>query len=145
MQIKRACLGDETVLAQLAVYLWPDNDISVMVQEFRNLLTNQNAVCFLAEEQKTAVGFAQCQLRYDYVEGTESTPVGYLEGIYVHKAYQGQGAARQLLRACENWACGMGCSEFASDCELINLQSQSFHEKMGFTEANRIVCYTKKL
>ncbi len=145
MQIKKACIGDERVLAQLAVCLWPDNAMLTMEQDVRSLLANQNAICFLAEEQGIAVGFAQCQLRHDYVEGTESTPVGYLEGIYVHKAYRGHGTARQLLRACENWATGMGCTEFASDCELTNLQSQSFHKKMGFTEANRIVCYTKKL
>ena len=28
-------------------------------------------------------GFAQGQLRYDYVEGTDNSPVGCLEGIFV--------------------------------------------------------------
>ncbi len=112
-----------------------------MEQEFRELLAGQDVACFLAED----IGFAQCQLRHDYVEGTDSSPVGYLEGIYVDEAHRGKGVAAQLLQACENWASDMGCTEFASDCELGNAASQHFHEKAGFMEANRIICYTKKL
>lgn len=34
--------------------------------------------------------------------------------------------------------------EFGSDCELDNEDSLKFHMKMGFVEANRIICFTKK-
>ena len=91
------------------------------------------------------VGFAQCQLRHDYVEGTASSPVGYLEGIFVAPAYQKQGIARALLASCEKWAKEQGCVEFASDCELSNTNSLRFHLSMGFEEANRIICFTKTL
>ena len=92
-----------------------------------------------------AAGFAQCQLRHDYVEGTETSPVGYLEGIYVREADRGKGIARRLLRACENWAKEQGCTEFASDCELTNIEGQGFHRAVGFEEANRIVAYVRKI
>jgi len=49
------------------------------------------------------------------------------------------------LSACENWAKTKGCTEFASDCELDNVQSLQFHLNVGFEEANRIICFTKKL
>ncbi len=39
----------------------------------------------------------------------------------------------------------MGCREFAGDCELGNTDSLGFHLSMGFAEANRIICFTKKL
>ena len=91
------------------------------------------------------MGFAQCQLRHDYVEGTETSPVGYLEGIYVREGVRRQGVARKLLSACESWAKAQGCKEFASDCELDNTDSQRFHQAVGFEEANRIVAYVKKL
>ena len=90
-------------------------------------------------------GFAQCQLRRDYVEGTESSPVGYLEGIYVEENCRRRGLAAALLAACEDWARTKGCREFASDCELTNSQSLRFHLALGFEEANRIICFTKKL
>ena len=60
-------------------------------------------------------------------------------------AYRKQGAARMLLAACESWAKAQGCREFASDCELDNTGSLAFHLSMGFEEANRIICFTKKL
>ena len=100
------------------------------------------AAFFLAEG---GTGFAQCQLRHDYVEGTDSSPVGYLEGIFVEESHRHRGLAKKLLTACEEWAREQGCREFASDCELDNTGSLAFHLSMGFAEANRIICLTKKL
>lgn len=91
------------------------------------------------------IGFAQCQLRYDYVEGTKTTPVGYLEGIFVKESYRNKGYAKELLTECEAWAKENGCHEFASDCEIDNIDSFHFHTAMNFTEANRIICFTKEL
>ena len=56
-----------------------------------------------------------------------------------------RGVARKLLAACKKWAREQGCLEFASDCELDNAESYKFHLAMGFTEANRIICFTQKL
>ena len=92
-----------------------------------------------------AIAFAQCQLRRDYVEGTETSPVGYLEGIYVREDFRRRGVARELLAACEQWARKQGCREFASDCELTNRESERFHRALGFGEAGRISCFVKKL
>lgn len=59
--------------------------------------------------------------------------------------YRKQGVAKELLSACETWAKSKGCTEFASDCELENVHSLQFHLNVGFEEANRIICFTKKL
>ncbi len=69
----------------------------------------------------------------------------FLTDIYVREGVRQQGIARRLLSACENWAQAKGCTEFASDCELDNKDSQLFHQAVGFEEANRIVAYVKKL
>jgi len=143
--IRKAERTDLPVLAELACGLWPDHTAAEMRGELAETIAKPDAVFFLAYAQETAVGFAQCQLRYDYVEGTNSSPVGYLEGIYVAEGYRRQGIARALLSACESWAKGKGCTEFASDCELDNLQSLQFHLNVGFEEANRIVCFARKL
>ena len=74
-----------------------------------------------------------------------SSPVGYLEGIFVLEEYKKRGYAKELLGECQNWAKDQGCFEFASDCELDNEYSLKFHLKMGFAEANRIICFTKRL
>lgn len=143
--IKQAESSDCAALALLAQQLWLHHTAEELETEFAPLLQSTNVVVFLAFEGSSPIGFAQCQLRHDYVEGTSSSPVGYLEGIFVLPAYQKQGIARALLAACEDWARTRGCSEFASDCELSNTDSLLFHLNVGFEEANRIICFTKKL
>ena len=143
--IQKAEIKDLPILAELACQLWPDHTVEKMYTEFAEIFAKPDAAFFLAYENENAIGFTQCQLRHDYVEGTESSPVGYLEGIFVAEKYRKQGVARDLLSACETWAKSKGCAEFASDCELDNVQSLQFHLNVGFEEANRIICFTKKL
>ena len=143
--IRKAEILDGETAAKLAVLLWPEHPVAELTAEFTTLAADPEAAVFLAFDRDTPVGFAQCQLRHDYVEGTETSPVGYLEGVYVKAPFRRRGVAGQLLRACEAWAEQMGCTEFASDCELNNMDSLSFHLRMGFEEANRIICLTKKL
>ena len=143
--IRKAEIKDLPILAESACQLWPDNTVEEMQAEFAEIIAKPDATFFLAYAGETAIGFAQCQLRHDYVEGTDSSPVGYLEGIYVADRCRKQGIARELLFACESWAKAKGCSEFASDCELDNVQSLQFHLNVGFKEANRIICFTKKI
>lgn len=131
-------------LVNLAYLLW-QTDRKELITEINSLLNNKDAVFFIKYFEGEAIGFAQCQLRRDYVEGTESSPVGYLEGIYISPNFRNLGFARQLVEVCEKWAREKGCQEFASDCELDNEQSIKFHNAVGFKEANRIVCFTKKI
>ena len=76
-------------------------------------------------------------MRNDYVEGTDSSPVGYLEGVFVSDDCRRKGYASELVAECEKWAKEKGCTEFASDCELDNVDSVTFHAALGFEEANR--------
>ena len=146
MVIRRATIAETAALAELAVQLWEGSTVLEFAESFTDLvMNNDNAACFLAYEGNQPVGFAQCQLRRDYVEGTETCPVGYLEGIFVREEFRRQGIASQLLEACQRWTKAKGCVEFASDCELDNEDSLRFHLKMGFVEANRIICFTKQL
>ena len=142
---QKATAKDLPVLAELACRLWPDHTVEEMLAEYGVLIEKPDAALFVAYAKETAIGFAQCQLRYDYVEGTDSSPVGYLEGIYVTEKHRKQGIAKALLADCEQWAKAKDCAEFASDCELTNEESLRFHMHVGFAEANRIICLTKKL
>ena len=143
--IKRVRIEDAEVLADLAIQMWPDHVLEDLTEEFRQLVMNDDTVCFIKYVDDKPIAFAQCQLRRDCVEGTKSSPVGYLEGIFVAEGYRKQGFAAELLSECENWAKEKGCSEFASDCELDNADSIRFHMALGFEEANRIICFRKDL
>ena len=143
--IKQADIKDTELLAALAIQMWKEHTLADLADEFREIIEKDDAVCFIKYVDDNPVAFAQSQLRYDYVEGTESSPVGYLEGIFVAKEYRKQGYVAELLAECEKWAKEKGCSEFASDCELVNEDSLNFHLALGFEEANRIICFRKKL
>lgn len=143
--IKQASIEDSKIVAELALLLWPDNEIDELEKDIKESFSSNENASFIYFYNNIPVGFAQCGLRKDYVEGTESSPVGYLEGIFVKEEYRMTGIAKQLLIECENWSRTEGCSEFASDCELINDESLKFHLNVGFEEANRIICFTKKL
>lgn len=143
--IRRAGKNDIDMVANLAVLMWRDHSVDELIHTFSEMISKGKAQFLLKYERDIPIGFAQCQLRYDYVEGTETTPVGYLEGIFVKEAYRHRGYAKELLAECEAWAKENGCQEFASDCEIDNTDSFQFHKAMKFTEANRIICFTKKL
>ena len=143
--IRKAEMNDAKTVAELAVRLWPEHTVEELETEFCELLADEGCAVFLAEQDGEAVGFAQCQLRHDYVEGTDSSPVGYLEGVFVAEPYRNKRIASAFLKACEDWAKRQGCTEFASDCELTNTESLRFHLAAGFTEANRIICFVKEL
>ena len=143
--VKPAEVNDLDVLANLAALLWQNHSVEDLFQEFSRILSNGESQFFLKYENNLPIGFAQCQLRHDYVEGTSTTPVGYLEGIFVEEGYRNKGYAKELLTECEAWAKRNGCREFASDCEIDNIGSLRFHKAMKFAEANRIICFTKEL
>ena len=81
--IKRAVSADSHILAELAVRMWSKHTVAELEEEFAKLICGENAACFIKYVGGRPVGFAQCGLRFDYVEGTESSPVGYLEGVYI--------------------------------------------------------------
>lgn len=143
--IRKAEQTDIPTIVALALQLWPHDTPAEFIEEFSTLVDDPESAVFLAFDGDTPVGFAQCQLRHDHVEGTDSSPVGYLEGIFVAEFYRKVGYAKLLLAACEMWAKTLGCTEFGSDCELQNEESLRFHLKVGFAEANRIICFTKAL
>lgn len=144
----RVVLATEAELepvTDLALALWPAHERAALRQELAETLADGEAAVFLLLAGGEAAAFAQVGLRRDYVEGTSTQPVGYLEGIYVRPNWRRQGLARRLLDACETWARKMGCAEMGSDCALDNGDSALFHLRAGFKEAGRIICFAKKL
>lgn len=141
--IRIATKEDVNNIALLASNMWGNKEM--LATEFENIIKNNNSVVYLFEVNCNPVAFAQCSLRFDYVEGTSTSPVGYLEGVYVLKEYRKQGIAKQLVKLCEQWASKKGCVQFASDCEITNSQSYNFHIAVGFEEANKIICFKKEI
>jgi aminoglycoside 6'-N-acetyltransferase I len=96
-------------------------------------------------ESGQAVGFIEVAVRTDYVNGTDASPVAFLEGIYVVPEARRMGTARSLVAAAERWAINRGCREFASDAALENELSHAVHRALGFHETERVVFFRKLL
>jgi aminoglycoside 6'-N-acetyltransferase I len=94
---------------------------------------------------RVPVGFIEGSIRADYVNGTETSPVGFVEGVYVDPAWRRRGVARQMYAAIGDWAKARGCRELASDALLDNEGSQRAHLALGFRETERVVYFAKKL
>jgi aminoglycoside 6'-N-acetyltransferase I len=97
------------------------------------------------DDKRTPIGFIEGSIRTDYVNGTESSPVGFVEGVYVVPEWRRKGVARHLFAAIGDWAQARGCRELASDALLENEVSQRAHKALGFREAERVVYFVKKL
>ena len=128
--------------AKLTCALWPELSESQALQE---LADGEHPHEFLYYINGQPAAFVSLSLRHDYVEGTSSSPIGYLEGIYVKPDYRKTGITGELVQFAKQWSADQGCTELASDCELDNEASRLFHEKVGFLEANRIICFTMDL
>ena len=100
--IRKAALSDARAIAQLAAQMWSSQTADELQQEFQALMTDDTAALFVYTLDDVVLGFAQCQLRRDYVEGTDSSPVGYLEGVYVDEGHRKRGYGRALIHACEH-------------------------------------------
>lgn len=96
-------------------------------------------------ERNEPRGFAEASIRCDYVNGTASSPVAFLEGIFVEPASRRAGIARELVAAISAWARQQGVTEFASDADLVNTLSHGVHRALGFEETERVVFFRKSL
>jgi aminoglycoside 6'-N-acetyltransferase I len=89
-------------------------------------------------------GFAEASLR-TCAEGCTTTPVGFLEGLYLDPDLRGAKLARGLVDAAESWAREQGCSEMGSDITPENHHSYRVHLALGYAEVERLICFRKAL
>lgn len=89
-------------------------------------------------------GFVETRLR-SVADGCDSSPVGYLEGLWVDEDLRGRGLARPLVEAAEAWARGRGCTEMASDAAIDNARSIDVHGALGYEQVARAVLFRKAL
>ena len=102
--------GDRAWLA-LRVQLWPHDSPEEHLKGMADTLARQHYVRLALSADAAAVGFVEASRRVDYVNGTSSSPVAFLEGLYVAPPSRGQGVARALVESVRLWAERAGCRE----------------------------------
>jgi aminoglycoside 6'-N-acetyltransferase I len=143
MRIVRALPAELDSIDPLRRALWPDSPID----DLKHIVETRPEYLVLVARAggDEPVGFAEAGLRHDFVNGCRTSPVGFLEGIYVTPEHRQQGIARAMVDEAMRWARERGVSEFASDARLDNEASHAFHRAIGFAETSRVVYFRKPL
>ena len=90
----------------LRLALWPYHDRRVHLEEMAMFcVAPERFGQFIAyAPTNDPQGFVEVALRNDYVNGTRSSPVAFLEGIYVVPEERRSGIARLLIAVAEDWS-----------------------------------------
>jgi aminoglycoside 6'-N-acetyltransferase I len=126
--------------------LWQHASADDHVRETEQLIAEPDryAMVIAVSSKGEALGFAEAAMRRDYVNGCDTSPVLFLEGIYVIPGMRRQGIARALCASIEQWGDSHGCTEFASDTAIDNVDAQTLHRALGFDETERVVFFRRR-
>jgi aminoglycoside 6'-N-acetyltransferase I len=111
------------------------------LQEMENIFQSKVWYCqFIKDENNRIIGLVELSSR-NIVDGCLSSPVAYLEGLYLKPEHRGKGKGKEVIKTILNWCKEKGFSELATDTELTNIEAQSFYKAVGFQETDRVVEY----
>jgi aminoglycoside 6'-N-acetyltransferase I len=131
---------------EMASALWEEDYSGDELRKiFQEIFYSQKNKILLYFFDKNPAGFIYLSIRNDYVEGSNSSPTGYVEGIYVKPEYRKMGIARKLFAEGEKWIKENGCKQIGSDAYINNNLSYDFHTSVGFKEAGKLVAFIKDI
>jgi aminoglycoside 6'-N-acetyltransferase I len=139
--------ADREAWIEMRADLWPDErgrHAADVDGYFDGTIREPLHVVIAVDETGRALGFAEVNIR-SYAEDCETDRVGYLEGWYVVPRARRRGVGRALVDAALDWARAQGCTEFASDALIDNIDSAKAHAALGFVETVQLRCFRKAL
>lgn len=138
--------ADDAKLMILARKLWPYVPARDLKTVFGNAHKRPAKATLIGARTDTAlIGFIYATVRVDYVEGSDTSPVAYLEGIYVEPQHRKQGIAQEMLAELESWSRKKGLTELGSDAYATNKLSRRVHVRLGFKPQPLIAPFLKKI
>lgn len=143
--IRRATRKDLPAWRAMRQTLFDSLDDEFQRAEMELYLDGEDKGCLLAFDlsQADAIGLVEVSLR-NIVDGCITSPVGYIEALWVEPAMRGCGTGRRLVEEAIAWLEAKGCAEIATDSLLDDESAQSFHRRMGFEETYRVVQFKLK-
>jgi len=128
---------------ELSHLLFPEETYDELLDIYSKAITSDKEMCYIYQVDDKAAGMLHLSIRSDYVNGTSTSPVVYIEGIYVLQEYRKHGVGRKFLDFAESIAKEKGIKQLASDCFIDNIASERFHKSCGFREEERVICFVK--
>ena len=143
MQMLPPASATDLAWLSLRSRLWPDGNASEHLRYMADALARGHFVRLASAPDGSAVGFVEASQRVDYVNGTSTSPVAFLEGLYVEPSARRKGVAQALVAEVARWAAAQGCSELASDSPIENVAAHATHRALGFEETERVVYFRR--
>jgi len=141
-------IADESNLKEwtdLALMLFPESSFEEEHDFHQKVLKSGKELGILYKKDDKYVGFMNLSIRHDYVNGTDTSPVVFIEAIYILPEYRQQGIAGKFISYAEGYAKQKGITQLASDCLTDNSLSEVFHKNCGFIEKERVICFVKDI
>jgi aminoglycoside 6'-N-acetyltransferase I len=143
MKIVHPASATDSGWLSLRSRLWPDGTEAEHLRYMADALARGHCVRLASTPDGSAIGFVEASQRVDYVNGTSTSPVAFLGGLYVEPSARRKGVARALVAEVERWAAAQGCSELASDSPIDNVTAHAAHRALGFEETERVVYFRR--
>lgn len=146
MHFQLATLADFPIWHRFRDELYSDLDPAFSEAEIHRIANDPNMFTFLLFDKmnEPPIGMLELSLR-NIVDGCNSSPVAYIDGLYVIGAWQSKGIGPKMVQFAKQWAKEQGCTELAVDTELDNEKAQRFYLRNGFEETYRIVQFRMDL
>ncbi|MFT4660937.1 MAG: aminoglycoside 6'-N-acetyltransferase I [Patiriisocius sp.] len=125
--------------------LLQDYKIGDLENKLKRIEKSDKHQTFIAMDEENVIGYATTSIRSEYIEGASSSPVAYLEMIFIEENYRKKGIAKKLYESVENWALEKGFNQIGSDTWEWNKASREFHMQLGFKETEVLVHFIKDI
>jgi aminoglycoside 6'-N-acetyltransferase I len=142
--VREMTVADRTAFAKMRATKWPEESPEQHLAWIDRFLRDGDAWAFVAAAGGALVGFAEVAIR-KYANGCESTPVPFLEAIWVEPGLRHQGIGKRLIGHIEAFLTAHGYRELGSDARIENGLSHAAHQGWGFSETERVVYVRKSL
>ncbi len=149
MRIRPVTPADADPWSRMRHDLWPGDSAASHAVEVRAFLQGDRRIAghvLVAEDPDTGrlCGFAELSER-SHASECVSSPVAFVEGLYVVPDARRRGVARALLHEAEAWARARRLTEIASDCLSHNEASIACHRAAGFEVTEHAINFRKTL
>jgi len=141
--IRQAATNDFRQWLRMRKLLYPECSQEELLSEIKKIFHEKTivgeldyAVFVYEKDKETLGGFIETSIRQS-VSKCKSSPVGYIESLYVDFDIRRKRIARALVCESEKWIIERKCSEFAVDTDPGEKGSIDFYLSCGFTEVER--------
>jgi len=114
-------------------------------QEMALIFERKDWFCyFFTDANEQILGFVELSAR-NVADACVSSPVAYIEGLYLKKEYRGMGLGSKAIATILAWCKEKAYTELATDAELVNVDAKEFFKAVGFKESFRIIEFHRRV